>query len=103
MTIPAELRVLSLSNGGSEVDGLILSRSSKTMSLAMSYKLSLSLQIEEWTREAFVLWGDDWERIADHIRARFAELGEAERAKFLEEASLTLLDPAGRDRDASTN
>ncbi len=69
----------------------------------MNKELFLALQIEKWTREAFVLWGDDWERIADHIKDRFAALSDAERARLKEEASLTLLDSAGGDTGTSTH
>jgi hypothetical protein len=67
----------------------------------MNQQLPLALQIEEWTREAYILWGDNWERITGHIRARLAEMGGAERAKLTAEVSLTLVDPVGKKTDAS--
>lgn len=69
----------------------------------MNQQLPLALQIEEWTREAFVLWGDDWPRITGHIQARLAEMGGAERAKLTAEAALTLINPAGKELVGSTH
>ena len=65
--------------------------------------LSLALQIEEWTREAVMQCGDDWERIAAHIRSCFAKVGEAERVRLTAEAALTLRDPTGTEPDGSAN
>ena len=69
----------------------------------MDKKLSLALQIEEWTREAVEQCGDDWERIAAHIRSRFANVGDAERARLTSEACLTLRSPVGPEPDNSVN
>ena len=62
----------------------------------MEKNLTLALQVEEWTREAVVQCGDDWEGIAAYIKLRFSEIDKSERAVFVTEASLTL-------RDASSN
>ncbi len=69
----------------------------------MNKQLPLALQIEEWTREAVALCGDDWKRIADYISCRFAEVGEADRARLTAEATFTLLDPVAKKRSASTH
>jgi hypothetical protein len=57
---------------------------------AMNQKPTLALQIEAWTREALVRWGDDWERVASYVSMRFSEADEADRAKLTTEAELTL-------------
>lgn len=78
-----------------------MNRSSKMMNQMTNRKLPLALQIEEWTREALVRWGDDWPRINDYIRARLAEISDGERATIMAEAQLTLLGPLGRQSDIS--
>ena len=60
----------------------------------MEKNLTLALQVEEWTREAVVQCGDDWEGIAAYIKLRFSEMDESGRAEFATEASLTLRDPS---------
>ncbi|MDE2135145.1 MAG: hypothetical protein KGJ49_11175 [Alphaproteobacteria bacterium] len=77
-----------------------MNRSSKMMNRMANRKLSLALQIEEWTREALVRWGDDWPRINDYIRARLAGMSAGERATMTAEAQLTLL---GKQSDMSTH
>ena len=69
----------------------------------MNQHLPLALQIEVWTQEAFILWGDDWERIACHIRTRLAEMGKIERAKLSTEAAMTLTNSVDREIYHSTN
>lgn len=98
-----KLVLIYLSDSEPAVDGFNLSCSSKMMSRIMNKQLSLALQIEEWTREAVVQCGDDWERIAAHIRSRFANVGDADRARLTSEASLTLRDPVGTKPDNSVN
>jgi len=58
----------------------------------MEENLTLALQVEEWTREAVVQCGDDWNRIAAYIKLRFSEMDKTDRAVFVTEASLTLRD-----------
>jgi hypothetical protein len=104
VTLPSpELGLIYRRDGELAVDGFNLSRSSKMMSRIMNKQLSLALQIEEWTREAVVQCGDDWERIAAHIRSRFAKVGDAERERLASEASLTLRTPSGTEPDNSVN
>ena len=98
-----ELGQIYRRDGELAVDGFNLSRSSKMMSRMMDKPLSLALQIEEWTREAVMQCGDDWERIAAHIRLRLAKVDDAERARLASEAALTLRDPAGTEPDGSAN
>jgi hypothetical protein len=56
----------------------------------MNTKPTLAEQIEEWTREAILRWGDDWEQIASHISRRFSETDEMRRTALKAEAALTL-------------
>ncbi|MDE2110982.1 MAG: hypothetical protein KGJ79_07555 [Alphaproteobacteria bacterium] len=69
----------------------------------MNKPLTLALQVEEWTRDAVTLCGDDWKRIAAYIEARFSEMDEADRARITAEASLTLLDPIEHRSNLSTH
>jgi len=57
---------------------------------AMNTKPTLALEIEEWTREAILRWGDDWGQIASHISRRLSETDEMRRNALKAEAALTL-------------
>lgn len=67
----------------------------------MTKQLPLTLQIEEWTREAAAQWGSNWQRIDEYIRSRFAEMSDADRARMTAEAAFTLLDPVAGKKSAS--
>jgi hypothetical protein len=55
---------------------------------------NLAQQIDTWSREAVAEWGDDWVRVAEHIRTRTAALSQKERDILIAEAALTLCDGA---------
>ena len=56
----------------------------------MEQQISLAGLIETWCREAFVIWGDDWTHISEHIKERLAGLDAKTRAQLEREASITL-------------
>ena len=65
----------------------------------MNEKPMLAQQIEEWTREAILRWGDDWERVASYISMRFSETDEARQAELRTEADWTLAAGAAPGKD----
>jgi hypothetical protein len=73
----------------------------KNDELAMNKKPTLALQIEAWTREALMRWGDDWERVASYVSMRFSEAEEADRAQWTTEAELTLAGANARSDDTA--
>jgi len=67
----------------------------------MNHNPTLALQIETWTREALMRWGDDWERVASYVSMRFTEADEANRAELTSEAELTLAGGGSRSDGAA--
>jgi hypothetical protein len=67
----------------------------------MNKKPTLALQIETWTREALMRWGDDWELVTSYVSMRFSEADEADRAKLTTEAELTLAGGGSRSDDTA--
>ncbi|MGC9955130.1 MAG: hypothetical protein ABSD21_12750 [Rhizomicrobium sp.] len=57
---------------------------------AMGAELTSFSLLQKWCREAVDRYGDDWARIEEFVQSKVAELGEADRERFVREVDVLI-------------
>lgn len=48
--------------------------------------------LQDWCREAVILWGDDWLKINSYLEEKLAGMGQGELLSFSQAVALALTD-----------